>query len=154
MKFVDGQLIMFDGYFSFLFVPSRKHVFFSRPSAELVLHLMESVITVEADYKDSDFDESEETAREHLDKCFKKDIDTPIATGGGGARDRRSSPKHFLARNEYCSKEELLNNFEYQNWLPSASSSSSKVDTKSSFWTFHKWMNYIDAKLKPKANDD
>jgi hypothetical protein len=63
---VDGNLMMFDGYFSFLWIPTRQHVFFSRPHPELVLNLLRDSI--------SEKDEIE-NMKNHLSKCYKKDID-------------------------------------------------------------------------------
>jgi hypothetical protein len=43
--FVDGNLIMFHGYFSFLWIPTRQHVFFSRPTPDMVFRLMSDIIS-------------------------------------------------------------------------------------------------------------
>lgn len=141
-KFEEGQLIMFDGYFSFLYLPTKRHIFFSRPSSELVLELMRSVISVE--------DAEVESMKEHIEMCFQKDIEEP--TYSQSRRERK--PWDGTANNSVQSLWELPSSSpknEYHQWLPR----SSKTDAAFSFLSFHKWMSYIDDALKsPKAEDE
>jgi hypothetical protein len=127
-KFEEGQLIMFDGYFSFLYLPTKRHFFFSRPSSELVLELMRSIISVE--------DVEVESMKEHIEICFQKEIEEPTYAQSG-----RDGKPWELPPNQN----------EYHQWLPR----SSKTDAAFSFLSFHKWMSYIDSALKSsKAEED
>ena len=125
--FTEGQLIMFDGYFSFLYLPSKKHVFFSRPGPELVLELMQSVIVDEKD--------EVESMKDHLERCFENDA---------YEAKKESKPWDFI-------KAVSKDNDEYHQWLPR---SAAKADIAFSFWSFHKWMNYIDTALRSSSKSE
>mmetsp|Transcript_11212 Transcript_11212/g.23609 ORF Transcript_11212/g.23609 Transcript_11212/m.23609 type:complete len:353 (+) Transcript_11212:165-1223(+) len=73
-KNVEGQLEMFDDYFSFTWVPVNHTVFFSRPSAELTIDLLRDVVSKEDEV---------DNMREHISRCFSKDavIDRDVITG-------------------------------------------------------------------------
>jgi hypothetical protein len=64
-RFVDGQLIMFDGYFSFLWNPTKQNIFFTRPPQNLILSMMRDVLSEEDEV---------DNMRNHLSRCFEKDI--------------------------------------------------------------------------------
>ena len=61
---VKGQLVMFDDYFSFTWVPMKHTVFFSRPSAKLTIDLLRDVVSKEDEV---------DNMREHISRCFSKD---------------------------------------------------------------------------------
>lgn len=63
-KNVDGQLVMFEDYFSFTWVPMKYTVFFSRPSAKLTIDLLRDVVS-----KEDEID----NMRDHISRCFEKD---------------------------------------------------------------------------------
>mmetsp|Transcript_27327 Transcript_27327/g.41141 ORF Transcript_27327/g.41141 Transcript_27327/m.41141 type:complete len:453 (-) Transcript_27327:138-1496(-) len=145
-KFVEGQLIMFDGYFSFLYLPSKQHIFFSRPSPELTLHLMRDIISVEDEL---------ENMKDHLTRCFNKDMDTSSMRPSKKQKEENlkeqeteRDPFRRILREQDLSaaEDDLYLKYEYQKWVPSTS----KDDTKFSFWAFHKWFNYLDSVLKPQ----
>mmetsp|Transcript_11209 Transcript_11209/g.23606 ORF Transcript_11209/g.23606 Transcript_11209/m.23606 type:complete len:362 (+) Transcript_11209:165-1250(+) len=73
-KNVEGQLVMFDDYFSFTWVPMKYTVFFSRPSAKLTIDLLRDVVSKEDEV---------DNMREHISRCFSKDavIDRDVITG-------------------------------------------------------------------------
>ena len=63
-KTIDGQLIMFDDYFSFTWIDMKHTVFFSRPSPSQTLHLLRDVISKEDEL---------ENKRLHLEQCYSLD---------------------------------------------------------------------------------
>lgn len=69
-KFIDGQLVMFDRHFSFVWVPIRHHVLFRRPTPEQTLSMLRDHIAKE--------DELENT-RLHLSRCFEMDMTDSLA---------------------------------------------------------------------------
>ncbi len=148
-EFVEGQLIMFDGYFSFLYLPSKQHIFFSRPSPELTLHLMRDIISVEDEL---------ENMKDHLNRCFNKEMDTSSMRPSKKQKEENlvmerdqetlvENPFRRILREQDLSaaEDDVYMKYEYQKWVPNPS----KSDTKFSFWAFHKWMRYIDSVLKP-----
>mmetsp|Transcript_7283 Transcript_7283/g.11479 ORF Transcript_7283/g.11479 Transcript_7283/m.11479 type:complete len:375 (-) Transcript_7283:1582-2706(-) len=66
----EGQLIMYENHFSFVWVPTRRHVFFGRPSQEVTIRMLRDIVSKE--------DEMENT-REHLEECIDIDMTTSIA---------------------------------------------------------------------------
>jgi hypothetical protein len=135
-KFVEGQLIMFDGYFSFLWLPSKQHVFFSRPNPELTIHMLRDTISVEDEVQNM---------REHLTKCFDKNIETAFMRPRTNERPepfRRILREGDLdaAKKQSTSLETLLPKKENEGY------------SKFSFWAFHKWKNYIDNVLNGKTD--
>ena len=62
-KFVDGQLIMVNQYFSFAWLPIGHQVFFGRPTPELILKLMKD---------DKKKETGECTARAFLERCWEE----------------------------------------------------------------------------------
>lgn len=79
-KNVEGQLVMFDDYFSFTWVPMKYTVFFSRPSAKLTIDLLRDVVSKEDEV---------DNMREHISRCFSKD--PVIERGYGSSSDSVSS---------------------------------------------------------------
>lgn len=69
-KFLDGQFIMFDSHFSFVWIPTRHHVFFGRPSPEVALSMLRDTISKEDEV---------ENMRDHLERCMDMDVTTSIA---------------------------------------------------------------------------
>jgi hypothetical protein len=60
-SYVDGQLILFGSHFSFVWLPSKQHILFRRPTPEQTIELLRDVISQE--------DEMENTL-EHLARCY------------------------------------------------------------------------------------
>jgi hypothetical protein len=69
-KFVDGQLIMFENNFSFVWLPTRHHVFFGRPSPEVTIRMLRDTISRQDEL---------ENMRSHLEQCMDMDMTTCIA---------------------------------------------------------------------------
>lgn len=70
IKHEESQLIMYENHFSFVWVPTRRHVFFGRPSPEVTLRMLRDIMSKE--------DELENT-RKHLEECIDMDMTTSIA---------------------------------------------------------------------------
>jgi hypothetical protein len=60
-SYVDGQIILFGSHFSFVWLPSKQHILFRRPTPEQTIELLRDVISQE--------DEMENTL-EHLARCY------------------------------------------------------------------------------------
>lgn len=69
-KEVEGQLIMFENHFSFVWVPTQHHVFFGRPTADVSIRMLRDIISEE---------DAVENMREHVKRCFEVDMTTSIA---------------------------------------------------------------------------
>ena len=66
-KKIDGQLVMFDDYFSFTWIPMKHTVFFSRPTAQQTLSLMRDILSKEDELANM---------QSHLEHCFNLNDDT------------------------------------------------------------------------------
>ena len=142
---LQGNIIMFDGYFSFLWVPTRQHVFFSRPKPDTVLSMMRDQISVEDEV---------ENMRSHLSKCFDKNIDEAFMAPSIAPESepfRRISTKHDL---KWAKQETQII---YEDHLPlheipkvnEANPINPLGKSSQSFLDFHKWMTYIEKALNP-----
>jgi hypothetical protein len=145
-SFVEGQLIMFDGYFSFLFVPSKQHIFFSRPSPELTLHLMRDVIRVEDDIVEN---MKVENMKDHLTRCYEKDMDDSFfvrskrkasSSTSTSSSSRKEEVRRISKKNDLLAAQE-----EEERFQP-------RQDDTNNFFALHKWMRYIDSVIKPPNN--
>jgi hypothetical protein len=63
--FVDGQLVLFERHFSFVWIPDRQHVLFRRPSPNQILSMLRDIISREDELINM---------RDHLARCFELDI--------------------------------------------------------------------------------
>jgi Cyclin D1 binding domain len=70
-KFVEGQLVMFERHFSFVWVPIRHHVLFRRPTPEQTLTLLRDQLAKEDEL---------ENVREYLRRCFQMDMTDALAS--------------------------------------------------------------------------
>ena len=125
---------MFDGYFSFLWIPTRQHVFFSRPKPETILSLLRDRISE---------DDEISNMREHLSKCYDKDISEAFIRPNF---IRRSEPFRRIASEAdlLAAKEETKIDHDIFSLV-----THKKGKQNQSFWDFHKWMVYIDKTLNP-----
>jgi len=69
-KFVDGQLVMFERHFSFVWIPTRHHVLFRRPSPEQTMTQMRDILSQEDEV---------ENMRLHLERCYDMDMTESLA---------------------------------------------------------------------------
>lgn len=124
-KFIEGQLIMFDEHFSFVWVPTNHNVLFRRPSPEQTLRLLRDTIAVEDEV---------ENMRNHLIRCYDMDMTDSLARMhaqalGGIAEE----PFRRISFNS-----ELMD----QTPIPVTDRS------RFTFWQVNKWRDYIDYVLK------
>jgi len=136
--FLDGNLIVFDGYFSFLWIPTRQHVFFSRPKSETIVKLMRDSISAE-----------DETANmmNHVSKCFEKNIDEAFVRPSND-REAALDPFRRIAREADLAAAKEETQIIYDEFpVREIPQESDKIHQ--SFWGLHKWMNYIEKVLKP-----
>jgi hypothetical protein len=128
---VEGQLLLLDEHsFSFLWVPTKHHIHFSRPSPETTLRLLRDVLSKEDEV---------ENMRSHVARCFEMDLSMCIArqhTENTFEPFRRIPTLRDLETMEALCKNEKT--------LPSSSSSASPMDI---FWQLKKWRSYIDQVL-------
>ena len=69
-RFIDGQCVLSDTQFSFIWMRTRRHVVFRRPTAEETLHLLRDTIAHEDEV---------ERMRTHVSRCFDMDMTEALA---------------------------------------------------------------------------
>ena len=69
-KYVDGQFVLFDKHFSFVWIPSRHHVLFRRPTPTQIIELMRDDISKEDELGNM---------RSHISRCFEMDMTESLA---------------------------------------------------------------------------
>lgn len=89
-KRIDGQLVMFDDYFSFTWIPMKHTVFFSRPTAQQVIHLMRDVLSKEDEIANM---------KSHLEHCYNLNDDT-TATDQTDMHDIKEEPFRRIHRSD------------------------------------------------------
>jgi len=88
-KFVDGQLVMFEKHFSFVWIKTRHHVLFRRPTPEQTLSMLRDTISQEDEV---------ENMRSHLDRCFRMDTtDSVLARRDASSSKEESEPFRRIA---------------------------------------------------------
>ena len=77
-QFIPGQLILInEQYFSFVWMPTQHHVFFGRPSPELILKLLRENENSNNNNSDGDNDESNNNnkgIRQYLERCYEETL--------------------------------------------------------------------------------
>lgn len=122
-RFVEGQLILFENQFSFVWIPTKHHVLFSRPSPEMTLRLLRDTLSKEDEL---------ENQRLHIQRCYDMDLSTCIA--------RQQDPANF----------EPLRRITTQDELDEAEKRLKEQRERSIFWQLSKWRKYIDQRLDGK----
>jgi len=125
-RFVEGQMILFENRFSFVWIPTKHHVSFHRPSPELTLKLLRNTISREDEV---------ENMRDHLARCFDMDLSTAIA--------RQQDP---------LTVDEPLRRITTQDELEQVEERLKQSDHKNVFFRMGKWRNYIDQVLDKKKS--
>ena len=120
-RYVDGQLIILKERFSFLWVPTKHHVFFNRPTPEDTMKHLRNVISKEDEI---------ENMRDHVTRCFDMDMTTCIAR----EQDPRIKIEPFrrIQTTEELEQAEKL----FQKSLP-----------QNNLWQMLSWKKYIDKVL-------
>lgn len=125
-KYVEGQMVLFDNLFSFIWVPSRHHVLFRRPTSEQTIALLRNVISEE---------DTLENMRDHLERCFDMDMTESLA------RFHAQQGQEPFRR---ISKAEDLQAPNAGNGLLPVSF---EGDTSKSFWQVPNWNQLMDSVL-------
>ncbi len=126
-RFVEGQLILFENRFSFVWIPTKHHVLFHRPSPETTLKLLRNTISKEDEI---------ENMRNHVSRCFDMDLSTAIA--------RHQDP--------YTADEPLRRITTQEELEKVEERLKQSGDHKSIFFQIGKWRNYIDQVLDKKKS--
>mmetsp|Transcript_9207 Transcript_9207/g.25490 ORF Transcript_9207/g.25490 Transcript_9207/m.25490 type:complete len:385 (-) Transcript_9207:9662-10816(-) len=120
-KYVEGQLVMFDKHFSFVWIPTKHHVLFRRPTPEQTLRLLRDTIAQEDEV---------ENMRAHLTRCFDMDMTDSLAR------------LHALRGKQEPLRRISLNSELQEDGMPLPAKDSSNA--RFSFWQVNKWREYID----------
>jgi hypothetical protein len=88
-RFVEGQMVLFERHFSFVWIPTRHHVLFRRPSPEQILSLLRDTISKEDELC---------IMREHIARCFTMDLTESLARQYAG--DHRTEPFRRISLQE------------------------------------------------------
>jgi len=128
-KYVKGQLVMFEKHFSFVWIPSRHHVLFRRPTAYQTVSLLRDIISKEDELQNM---------REHVARCFDMDMTTSIARyhaeQGQEPFCRIAKEKDLKALDQTLEPKENGDSFH--------------------FWQVHKWRQYLDNVLRDENNNN
>lgn len=69
-KYIEGQLVLFERHFSFVWLETRHHVLFQRPTPEQTIAMLRDEISREDEI---------ENMRYHLQRCFESDLTECLA---------------------------------------------------------------------------
>ncbi|KAL3916850.1 MAG: hypothetical protein SGILL_004992 [Bacillariaceae sp.] len=117
-RYVEGQMILFENQFSFVWIPTKHHVLFHRPSPEQTLKLLRNTISKEDEI---------ENMRGHLTRCFDMDLSTAIAR-----------QQHAV------DLDEPLRRITTQEELEEAEKRVKETNRGNIFYQMSKWRDYID----------
>jgi hypothetical protein len=123
-RFVEGQMILFESQFSFVWIPTKHHVLFQRPTPEMTLKLLRNTISKEDEI---------ENMRDHISRCFTMDLSTAIARQQGS----------MVA-------DEPLRRISLQEELEEAERRIKEANRGNIFYQMSKWREYIDQVLDNK----
>jgi hypothetical protein len=107
---VDGNLILFENNFSFVWFPTKQHVLFGRPSPEATIRMLRDIISEE---------DALENMRDHLERCFGMDMTTCIArqqANEGNEPIRRIARQRDLSLLSDCSLVPKENHPNFNFW--------------------------------------
>lgn len=126
-RFVEGQMILFENQFSFVWIPTKHHVLFHRPSPEMTLKYLRDTISKEDEL---------ENMRSHIARCFDMDLSTAIA--------RQHDPSV---------QEEPLRRISTLDDLAAAERRLKEATRGNIFFQMSKWRDYIDQVLDNKKKN-
>lgn len=124
-RFVEGQLVLFEDQFSFVWIPTKHHVLFSRPSPETTLRLLRDTLSKEDEL---------ENQRNHIMRCYGMDLSTCIA--------RQQNPANF----------EPLRRITTQDEIDEVEKRLKEQNERNIFRQLSKWRKYIDQTLDGKEH--
>jgi len=113
-------MILYDDEFSFVWVPTKHHVLFKRPSPEMTLRLLRDTFSKEDEL---------ENQKNHLERCLHMDLSTCIA--------RQQDPANF----------EPLRRISLQDDLDEMEKRIKETNQRNIFWQLGKWRKIIDQTL-------
>lgn len=122
-KYVDGQIILYENHFSFVWIPNKHHVLFRRPTPEQTIELLRDVISKEDEM---------ENMREHAARCFDR-------VWSSLAQQRTEEETEPFRRIPL--KQDL-------EALEQAKSPTSEPKSSFNFWQVGKWRQYIGDVLR------
>ena len=128
-RFVEGQMILFENGFSFVWIPTKHHVLFHRPTPEMTLKLLRNTISKEDEV---------ENMRNHLSRCYDMDLSTAIARQQDPGFTVDEPLRRITTQEELEKVEERLKQ--------------SDSDRGNIFFQIGKWRNYIDQVLDKKSS--
>lgn len=137
-KHVDGQLILLENHFSFVWMPpnnQRHHVLFRRPTPEQTLSLLRNVLSREDELQNM---------REHLARCLDTDMTDSLARQCAGQVTeepfRRIASQKDLEQWEQAQKKKAGD-------FVRGKDNAANNGRAWRFWQVHKWKQYIDRML-------
>eukprot|EP00978_Attheya_sp_CCMP212_P030936 scaffold115417_cov33-Attheya_sp.AAC.1 len=162
-RFLDGQLVLMDHHphhqhrhhhattngenedcFSFVWVPTKHHVFFGRPSPEVVLHMLRDTLSKE---------DTLDNMRDHATHCWN----VPFCSKARPPLDTRRTTRHNHNTNDNAGRRPTTTEPSFQRIkstrdlqsmdITPPSSSKSSQETRFSFWQVKKWKSFIDKAL-------
>lgn len=119
-RYVEGQMILFENQFSFVWIPTKHHVLFHRPSPDMTLKYLRDTISKEDEL---------ENMRSHIARCFNMDLSTAIA--------RQQDPSNLEPLRRISTVDDLV---EVEQRVKDA-------NRGSLFFQMSKWRDYIDQVL-------
>jgi len=146
-KMVDGQLIFYGNHFSFVWTLTKQHVFFGRPSDNVVLKLMRDTVSKEDEL---------ENKKVYLNRCFKLDEDSLSSIKMKESSSSPSSPASG-GKNKINSKRRRKRGFRrIANTKDLKKIEAKSLDPTSSalvhkFWDINRWRACIDVVLGDKT---
>lgn len=119
-------MILFESSFSFVWIPTKHHVLFHRPTPEMILKLLRDTISKEDEM---------ENMRNHLSRCFNMDLSTAVARAHNSLSVDDEPMRRITTQEELERVEEQMKQ---------------QIDHKKMFFQIGKWRTYIDRVLDRK----
>jgi hypothetical protein len=154
-RFVDGQLVLMDhgnthpdatthheDCFSFVWVPTKHHVFFARPSPQVVLHMLRDTLSKE---------DTLDNMRDHATQCWNVPFcsKAPPLTSD----TRRTTRHNHVTTNDGRRSGITMEPFQRikstrdLQRMDTPPSSPKSQENRFSFWQVKKWKSFIDKAL-------
>jgi hypothetical protein len=126
-KYVQGQLVLFARHFSFVWLPTKHHVLFRRPTPDQTIEMLRNIISKEDEL---------ENMRDHVSRCFGTDL------------------TESLGRQDVAQGLEPFRRISLQEDLMNLGTVEPKDDASSrfNFWQLHTWRQHIDDVLRDDNN--
>jgi hypothetical protein len=129
-KYVDGQIILFERHFSFVWLPTKQHILFRRPTPEQTIELLRDIISKEDEM---------ENMRDYLARCFDM--------------DRTESLARHYAKQEKEPFRRIALKQDLENLDQEHTPTTLEPKTSFNFWQVGKWRQYIDGILRDASGN-